>query len=270
MSDSRNTVVVASATEREVKGYLSLIGEGGRRAFNSRRNLNTDQEGRMEKAKMRTLVVRLSYAYCTGGEVSCTLLHIGGDDRRVDTVLGKGGGGLLVRRAIRTDLLESRVVISPIANISAVTIPSSHLGHARVVICRHLPSRDQLNFDSVDLHLVKQTSEVLILGDLTQDRGHLQNRSTGKCTRSNLDGNFSPILQAETRQVALLRHHGKVHHRRTTSTTEAGTPVPSVGTTSRATVTTVCHFWEWYGPHVCDVQSNSLRMNWVVRGPRCW
>ncbi|APG55832.1 Cap [Circular ssDNA virus sp.] len=158
---------------------------------------------------------------------------------------------MLVRRAVSADLLKGRTELrSVIVSNNTSAVPRSDLCHALGISRRHLPRRDELQPYSGDTHLIEQALQVRVLGGLAQHLNHTKGVGTSCLILSDSHREVAPIPEAEAGNVALLLHPGKLHHRRTTRTTKAGTPIPSVGTGPGTTVTTVYHFWEWWWHHL--------------------
>ncbi len=239
-SVSSSTVVITSTTEGQIKHDLALIRVLSRRSSGSRRKLDANQEIGMEP-RIHSILIEGSILYTTSREEEGTLLQISGNNRSIDSVLRKGSGGLLIRRAIGTDLIKGRSLSVLVLIVRPITIPCGNLCHTLRVRCRHLPSWDQLHPHSVDLNLIEETREIRILGNLGQDTCHLEPHATSELVFRHTDSNISAIFQAEPRNVALLLSTGKIHHGGTTCAAKTSTPVPSVGTTSRATIPTICH-----------------------------
>lgn len=247
-SRSNNTVIITSAAERKVKHNFNLIRINSTSLRRGGRDLDAYQEDRMEKVVLAVLP-RDQILYGTGGNERCALLQVSGNNRRVNTVLGEGSSSLLIRRPVRTDLLISRGLRFSSISLDTITIPRSDLSHTLIIIDTNLVGWYQLKPNSVDLHFIKQAREVRVLGNLPQNFNHVQEGTTSSFTSTHRKLKISAILQAEPRQISLLKSSGKVRHSRTTGAVETRTPVPSVGTGSGTTVTTVGHFWEWWWHH---------------------
>lgn len=168
-----DAIIVAGSTEHKVKGYLNLVVKRLFRASHCTWKLYTYQKCR-EKGAGRSLSSGHG-TYFASRSVQNPFLQVSGVNGRGDTVLRKGRCGLLVRRAVSAYLIirGNRTSIT-----YTITIPSSHLCHARRVRSRHLKRRYQLQPYPGYTNFIKQSREIGILRYLLQHILRAQIRTT--------------------------------------------------------------------------------------------
>lgn len=241
MNSLKVGIFITSTTEGQVERKLELVLVNSRSASNVINKLNTIQESGVKSLSKHRLYI-VSLTQLQRGAVQTTLLYVRSGNGGSILVLGKGSASSLVGRTISTN-----VVIrwsSPIIRDTG-PIPSVCRHNTFIVVDRRLPERHDLHTNSINLHLVKQLSNGIVLRNSRKHAHSSQIACSSALADRNDQLSSNTIFQAESSKIPLTGHAGKLQRRRTTSATETRTPVPSVGTTSRATITTVNHSGEW-------------------------
>lgn len=237
MNSLKVGILVTSTAERQVERKLELVLVDSRGASNVINKLNTVQESGVESLSKHRLCV-VSLTQLQRGAVQTTLLYICSDNGGSILVLGKGSASSLVGRTISTNVVIRRG--SPIVR-DAGPIPSVCRHNTFIVVDRRLPERHNLHANSINLHLVKQLRNGIVLRNSRKHTHSSQIACSSALANRNNQLSTNTIFQAESSKIPLTGHAGKLQRRRTTSATETRTPVPSVGTTSRATIPTIDH-----------------------------
>lgn len=236
-----STIIITSTAEHEIERNLQFIIKRSL-SSSSDRKLNTYQESRHKRFRVHAFNrIRSHRRYLTSRTINSSLRQIGSIYRRCDGILSKGRRRLFIRGTIRTNLVISGSISTQAFN--TISVPRSNLCHTLSITGGDLPSGYQLKTHSRQTKLVKQARQVRILRNLRKNSRHGKRSRPSSVAWDQSYTNVSAVLQTELRKVALLLHSGKLS--RTTNTVETRTPIPSVGTSSRATITTVNHSGEW-------------------------
>ena len=240
MNSFKLGILKASTTESKVKRKLELVRILIARSSSGSHRRNAVEEGWVKHLSESSLICS-NVTKLQRRTVNGTLRNVSSDNGRRILILSKGSASRLVGRAISAYIVEAWFIVK----INTVTIPSICGHNAVLSIYCLLPERHHLHTNSIDLHLIKQLSNSVILRHGRQNTNGAQGISARKCSIRERHNTPNTILQAEPSDISLGLHTGKLHLRRTTSAVETRAPVPSVGTASSATITTVNHSREW-------------------------
>lgn len=167
MSCSR--IISAGTAEDKIKRNFYLVHKL-HRTFLSSRYRNSDQKRRFKAGSSTSSFQRRNLIYITCRNKRGTLSQISSDDRSAHRVLSERRGSLLVRRAIRADLVIVRSSVTSLAD--SITVPCGNLCHTQRIVNSHLPKRGQPEFDSRNTDLIEQPCNMGILRGRSEDIPH--------------------------------------------------------------------------------------------------
>lgn len=237
------SVISTSTTEDEIKRDFKLVIEE-LVAIGLAWELNANQESRLEAWSSTGSLQRRNLLDIAGRDKRSAFSQVGGNKRRLHSVLSERRSTLLEGRTIGTNLVVARLSIIA-SSTQTVTIPSSHLGKTLVLIELNLPERSHLQPDRSDTDLIKNASNMRILRCGAKNIPHTQEHRAGFFATSNDKGHIFAVFQAEAGCVSLLHHTRVLQRSSSTRTTKARPSVPSVHTGTRTVTTTVSHTLKW-------------------------
>ena len=237
-------IVSTSPTEDEIERDFKLVVEQ-LVAISITWKLNANQESRLEARSSASSLQRRNRIDVAGGDKRGTLSQVGGDKRRLHSVLCERRSSLLERRTIGTDLVVAR--FSATRSTQSVAIPSSHLSNTLILVELDLPERSHLQPNRSDTDLIENAGNMRILRRGAKNIPHTQEHRAGVFARGNSKDLIFAVFQAEAGCVSLLHHTRVLQGSGSTRTTKARPSVPSVHTGTRTVTTTVSHTLEWHG-----------------------